>query len=352
MKRMMTMILMAGWLLTACEESAMPDVQSSEPEISQTTDYDPFSRSDHDDAEDTNSTSVGYTHGVEWENGKELVLTDAATVSFRYCVENSGKATDFGLLLLINGIRQPYRTKEEPEDDILHTFHVEKNEKQTHTILFEPIIGEPGADLSVEIVTMYHPLCSSEEKDANHFAHRILSLFPSTLTVTEQRDCIAPTICSDYTHTTITEELRREFNQMDATGRFSGENALDKTVHLEALKNGVFLTPKDYLNGKQDMTPFSMQDSISLCLYGGREPCKYRVSMYFNHAQVKGAFDGADYIDMICSRDEICMKEIDLRALDLPFDDENQFYFIAVPFYQNHNYGERMVMKSETAILK
>lgn len=51
------------------------------------------------------------------------------------------------------------------------------------------------------------------------------------------------------------------------------------------------------LEAESDFTPFNISDSITLCMYGN-EPCKYRVSMYINHELVKGAFDGADYIDI------------------------------------------------------
>lgn len=351
MKRMMTMVLSAALLFTACTDQPEVSEQDITQEHTSSTEpasgYDPFAPSDNDTA----SGSVGsFSFGVEWEDGKEFVLDYASTVSFRYYVDNSGKAADFGLLLFVNGFRQPYRTKEQTANSVLHYFDVGQNEHKIQTIEFEPIVGEKGDVLSVEILSMFCPSYIQTESSQYTFNHKIASLYPSRLQVTQNTGLSEPKVCSEYEVTPITQELRQEFNQMNAKGEYGG-NALDNGVYIETLKNDVFYTPADRLNAESDITPFTMQDSVTLCMYGGAS-CQYRVSMYLNHELIPGAFDGADYIDITPSKDSICKKEIDLEALSLPLEEYNHLYFIAVPFYTNQNYGERMVLKSATVTLK
>lgn len=351
MKRFLIAFLSAALLLTACSEKKSVNEQdmfhNEPPATEQSSEYDPFAR--HDD--DTPAAIGSFNTGVEWKEGKELVLDYAPTVSFRYYVDNSGKITDFGLLLFVNGIRQPYRTEENSENKIMHIFDVNQDERKVQTIEFEPVVGEKGDEVLVEIVSMFQPSFIQTEKSNYVFNHRISSLYPSKMDVTQETGITEPEVCSDYLDTPITEEIRQTFNIMDSTGVMSDENLLDSSVYIETLKNDVFLTPDDLLKGKHDSTPFTMNDSVTLCMYGGGESCKYRVSMYINHDLVNGAFDGADYIDITTSRDSICTKKIDIEKLDLSLEDYNHLYFIAVPFYINDNFGERMVLKSESVTL-
>jgi len=350
MKRILTILLLFAFLLTACSEKSSTDekntIQNVTSSTEQTSEYDPFARAD----DDTSSGTIGsFSCGVEWENGKELVLDYAPTVSFEYYVDNSGKDSDFGLLIFLNGVRQPYRTGENSENQIMHIFDVKQDEHQVQTIAFEPVVGEKGDEVSVEIITMFQPDYINTEKSSYGFSHRISSLYPSSLSVTQETDLIEPNVCSKYEVTPITEEMRQEFNQMSSTGGYGG-NALDSGIFIETLKNDVFYTPADRLNSESDITPFTMNDSVTLCMYGG-ELCTYRVSMYINHELVTGAFDGADYIDITPSKNSICKKVIDLKALNLSLQDDNHLYFIAVPIYTSDNFESRMVLKSASVTL-
>ena len=368
MKKHLTAVL-SVLLLTACagesavseRSTAVPETtgtedafSSSDPDSSLTADltdgYDPFASNGSDDSDVIGS----FTYGVEWKDGKELVLDYAPTVSFRYYTENGANAIDFGLLLFVNGFRQPYRTEQEPVDQILHIFDVEQNERKVQTIEFEPIVGEFGETLSVEIISMFHPSFAPTEKTRHSdliFNHRISSLFPSDLTVTEKTGLKEPAVCGAYSATEISEEMRRKYDKMDSTGGFSGENELENTVFLEILKNDVLLTPADLSELKYDQTPFNQNDSVTVCMYGGGKPCTYRVSLYLDHELVKGAFDGADYIDMTPSRDTICKKVIDPQKLNVTPDAYHHLYLIAIPFYTDKNYMERLALKSTSAVL-
>lgn len=369
MKRIMIACLSTALLLTACTENSSANeqdaVQNDPSTAEQSREYDPFAKSDVDitaavqsseydpfaQSDDDTSSSIGgsYSFGVEWEEGKELVFDYAPTVSFRYYVSNSGNATDFGLLLFVNGISQPYRTEEYSETKSMHMFDVNQDERKVQTIEFEPVIGEKGDEISVEIVTMFHPGFIQTGNSNYEFNHNISSLYPSKMRVTQETGLSEPEVCSEYEVTPITDEMRQKFNTMNSTGGYNG-NTLDNMVYIETLKNDVFYTPADLLEKEPDNTPFTLNDSVTLCMYGG-VPCKYRVSMYINHDLVMGAFDGADYIDITVSGDSICIKTIDLEKLNLSLEDYNHLYFIAVPFYTNQNYETRRVLKSASVTL-
>lgn len=304
--------------------------------------YDPFAEDSSDGEEELGAFSCG----VEWEPGRECVLDYAPTVTFPYYIENNAGRTDFGLLIFVNGFRQPYRTDSEPEDAVLHSFSVDEDERLHPKISFEPVVGEMGETLTVEIVSMFHPgfvLTDKTIHAALNFNHRILSLFPSSMTVTEQIGLRPPKVCTDYTEIPITAELR------DAYTEQSG-NQLDRLFFLEALKNDALITPRDRLTQSVPKTVFRGGDALTLCVYGGGRPYTYRVSMYLDHALVPGVFDGCDYIDMTPSADTMCKKEIDTSLLPLK-DEWSHLYFIAVPIYTDTDYANRRVEKSESAAI-
>ncbi len=137
---------------------------------------------------------------------------------------------------------------------------------------------------------------------------------------------------------------------MNAVGGNDG-NDLDSTVFLKALKNGVLITPAERMANPQNQMPFTQNDTLTLCMYGGGKPCKYCVSMYLDHQLVRGAFDGCDYIDVTPSAETMCKKTVDLTALGIADDACHHFYFIAIPFYTDHNYSERYALKSKSAAL-
>ncbi len=340
--------LLSVIMLTACSEKPVSSEQNpSAPETNrmteQTDDYDPFAA----DSRDEEETIGKFSFGVEWEKGKELVLNYAPTVSFPYYVENSASQSDFGLLIFVNGFRQPYRTDTEQDDRILHTFTVAQNERIHPNISFEPIVGEIGEVLSVEIISMFRPgfeLTDQTTDSALNFNHRIQALYPSELTVTQHTGLTGPLVCKEYATVSISEEMRADYADPDG-------NSLDRLVFLEALKNDALITPNDRMKTETAKQVFDKNDTITLCLYGGGKPCKYRVSMYLNHELVSGAFDGCDYIDMTPSADVMCKKVIDMQKLNLPQTGYSHFYFIAVPFYTNKNYDERYTVKSETAAI-
>ncbi len=94
---------------------------------------------------------------------------------------------------------------------------------------------------------------------------------------------------------------------MNAVGGNDG-NDLDSTVFLKALKNGVLITPAERMANPQNQMPFTQNDTLTLCMYGGGKPCKYCVSMYLDHQLVRGAFDGCDYIDVTPFAGTMCKR--------------------------------------------
>lgn len=354
MKRLLA-ALISVTLLTGCtEKTSAPAQSTSAPESIVRTDM--FTDSVQTDAYDPFAQNIGeseerlgaFSFGVEWKEGKELVLDYAPTVTFPYYVENSAGQTDFGLLIFVNGFRQPYRTDTEQDTQDMHIFTVAQDERIQPIISFEPIIGKKGETISVEIISMFHPrfvLTDQTTYSALGYNHRILSMYPSELTVTQETALTEPAVCSQYAEIPITKELREEYADKDG-------NRLDHTIYLEALKNDTLITPKNQKEaGGIPKAAFSPDDTVTLCMYGGGKSCKYRISMYLNHELVSGVFDGCDYIDMTPSADTMCKKEIDLRKLSLSHNAYSHFYFIAVPFYTDRNYQERYTVKSESMVI-
>ncbi|MBR5405102.1 MAG: hypothetical protein IK107_02285 [Oscillospiraceae bacterium] len=355
-------------LLTACAGNTADSGQSTAPSApavtedlftadagtqtaEQTDAYDPFA-ADNTDRETQPVRSYGFR--VDWEEGKENVLDYAPTVSFRLHAELEGTVHDMGLLIFVNGFSQPFRTDETPSDRTMHISEIPDCGEKALTVEFEPVTGELGDTLSVQIVPMLHPRfvpsgpLTGWDRMVSHSLHPI---FPSDLTVTQKTGLKPPAVCTNYQTEPVTDALRQKYDRMNSTGGYSGDNDLDNRVFLDTLKNGVLITPKDRLEQDIVQTPFTKDDTVTLCMYGGAAPCTYRVSAYLDHELIKGAFDGLDYIDMTPSRDRICKKKIAPEKVQFSPGEYHHLYFIAVPVSAGKNNREQEVLKSESAPL-
>lgn len=352
----------AALLLTGCGAAPSADGQSSSPQVktadvpssdtetAQTTAYDPFAE---DDSDSDGLMIRSWGSGADWKDGRMYVLDYAPTVSLRCYEELDGAVNDVGLLLFVNGFSQPYRTDEEPFVQTMHIAEVPPGERKYITVEFEPVAGELGDTLSVEIITMLHPrfMPTPQTKESELFiSHSLHPFMPSKLSVTEKTGVTEPAVCTDYTAEPVTEALRKQYLVMGSTGSYSGENRLDSTVFLEVTQNAGIVTPAGMLGGAARELSFSADAPVTLCMLGGQR-CTYRVSLFADHELVHGAFDGCDYLDMTPAPDTLCKKEIDLGTLGLPAEGQHHIYFAAVPFYTGKNAGEEVIKSVSAALL-
>ena len=234
----------------------------------------------------------------------------------------------------------------------MHIWDVGRDETLNCTISFSPVTGELGDTVSVDIITMLRPrfvptgvLLGADRM----ICHSLHPVYPSTMKITAETGLTEPDICTDYKSEIVTEEFRKKYDKRSWNGG-TGTNELDSTVYLEALKNDVIVTPADRYSGAVSETPFTQDDSLTLCMYGGGSGSTYRVSAYLDHELIRGAFDGADYIDLTPSRDTICKKQIAPELLDTGDGKSHFLYFIAISAVRDPN-AVKWPIKSDTVLI-
>ncbi|MDR0918962.1 MAG: hypothetical protein LBM93_06885, partial [Oscillospiraceae bacterium] len=305
-----------------------------------TTENDPFAVSE----EEESSVFASWGADMDWEEGKYYEFNYAPEITFTRLVHSYGKRGNFGLVMYINGILQPCKL-DNSEEKLLHIYELD-NEEKKQTISFSPVVGEKGDKLYVEICKIYDPnFVPSSPYPHYKFSHEFNNM-TVTVDVTETTGKTYPPICTNYVKEPVTEEIRNGFQN-----EWKPENDLDRMDFVKTLKNGNFYTTEDYANGQADQTPFEVTDSVEIALYGGGEPCMYRVSMYINHQLVKGAFDGMDYIDMEMSKNYISRKQVDYKNSGIKLNEYNFIYFVAVPLYGEYAPTEKRLWNSDSVTL-
>jgi hypothetical protein len=320
------------------QNNTSDDNISTTEKPAQTTEYDPFAEAEEPE------TFPGWGGGIQWEEGQEKVLDYAPVISFQKELHCDNGRQNFGVMLFVNGINQPLKL-DNSEEKMMHIVELE-NESVIQTMTFSPVVGEKGDKIYLQTVTMYDPNFVPASSNPDYkFSHDIRGI-PASIDVTETTEKTTPPICTDYVKEPVTDEIRAEFQN-----QWKADNYLDTQNYVKTLKNGVLNTPADYINGEIPQTPFESTDSVEVALYGGGEPCMYRVSMYINHELVKGAFDGMDYIDMEMSKNNISRKKVDYKNSGINLNEYNFIYFVAVPFYDNYPMEEKWVLKSDSVTL-
>ena len=106
------------------------------------------------------------SHGIidpDPQTGK-LVYNDAP-VTCTYMLNNEGAKTEWGIVIYVNGVQQPYTVDNGAQESVCHIFTVGEKSRKDLKITFTPIIGKSGQDLSVIFATVLKPSYILEEKE-------------------------------------------------------------------------------------------------------------------------------------------------------------------------------------------
>lgn len=226
-------------------------------------------------------------HGVidpDPQTGK--LVYNGAPVSCTYMLNNEGSKAEWGIVIYVNGVQQPYAVDNMDEEKVCHVFTVEEHSRRDVKIVFTPIIGKSGQDLSVIFATVLKPSYVLDEKEIS--------------------------TGYGYYHSHSTGLTMQLIMNQDAPGGGSVDVLSGKATvgsNIPEWADGSNET-EVFLDGdKEAVYAKSDTDAKLMLSIIGRDNHKYRVSFYINHHLIP-VFNGHSYLDLDIQKDKICTYDI------------------------------------------
>lgn len=120
-----------------------------------------------------------FSHGVTSPDPEQgIIECDGEYVSFDYTFNNGDLPSNFGMLLFLDGMIQPYSTDENDTVQVMHIIKLQPGEEKTINICFAPITAEKSRS-SLYITAVYdaeNALADAEKQ--NGFVHHLSQSLP------------------------------------------------------------------------------------------------------------------------------------------------------------------------------
>ena len=142
-KQFLSFFLVAALMLTSCvAQDAPPEKELHEGSIIQ---------------------EYGYSHELTSIDvlSEELVFS-GQPITFDYTFENGNTAANFGMLLFLNGVLQPFDLDNSGQDDHIKYMQIEANSEKSISVSFTPITGSTGDRLPLHIVVIFDAMKTIE----------------------------------------------------------------------------------------------------------------------------------------------------------------------------------------------
>lgn len=109
----------------------------------------------HNTDENDSEVFLEYSHGVSSPDPEYGVIACSNNVaSFEYVFQNGELPSNFGLLLFLDGMLQPYSTDERSDVRLMHIVELQPGEEKSIEILFKPVVTQ-NARSSLYIAAIY-----------------------------------------------------------------------------------------------------------------------------------------------------------------------------------------------------
>ncbi len=260
---------------------------------------------------DSEAISLGtFSFGIVSENNEKQVYEyDGNELHIPFQVTGLDKelSSDFGLMVFVDGILQPYKTLkmngEETKEQYMHQFNLKNEEKHEFDIVFTPVTGEKGERVGVVFATILKPdFIPQDEQRVNYGIYHSLS---ANLAQEIHYQC-EPTIKkellknSNYTVGDIPQEVIAKLANFRTDDDY---NTLDSNfvTELSSLDKGAGTIEMIRANNGKVKLEFR--------IYGGQE-ATYRTTFFIDHKPVR--VEGADYLETKTAKGKMCSAELEL----------------------------------------
>ena len=327
---------MVSILLVSCTKNGEIDVKNIEDGMTEN----PF---DVPKSETELLGSIG--HGLNFDLGEnEYIKYTGKEVELEYYIELEGNVRNVGFLIFLSGEPQPYKLKGKEENyDYLHELNLEKD-KDNITFQFEPVTGEKGDVLELQIVSIYNPnfIPDMIETSAYGVYHRALSTVvdrfklekPSTIQNTDLKEFESKYVVAA---STLSENITEDFINSEIN---KGKQKFD----MEYLNKNVLSVTK--FNGEKIFSNINLNDNdtlkISYYLFGVPN-AEYTTTFFVNHEPIYS-------IDNTLQKGKTEIINLDIGVDEL--DEFSSFYAISVPKYER-KYKDELVtfIKTDSVLL-
>ena len=202
-------------------------------------------------------------------------------IPFQVAGMDTKGSADFGLLVFLDGISQPYRIEESngtsSKEQVMHKFYLEGEASKQFEIVFTPVIGEEGEKVSIVFSTIFQPDYTPQNEEITNYGvyHDLNATLPQEVYFkVEPPNSSQRSIHSASVSQEIPEEIKSQNNLFQTNGSSDIFDEITVADLLPAEESSEKIAAK---NGKAKM---------KFRLYGGPE-VTYRTTIFVNHIPVQ-----------------------------------------------------------------
>ena len=267
-------------------------------------------------SENIGEVYLEYSHGVTSPDPEQGIIKcagDCASFDYTFC--NGDLPSNFGLLLFLDGMIQPYSTSEDNTAQVMHIFELQPAEEKTVSILFTPI-SQTVSQSSLYITAIYDAQNNLvDAANSNPFAHHLSQTLPFWVEHVSAQSQLSYESIEFSPH--IVQNLDTYYSEYNELPEYG----------LIAMNFG------------------SCEDKPSLCLrvYATEDSdADYRIYLFENHTPV--IWENQMYQDIHIAAHSYTEMTLELDCLST----ESFYYAIAVPLGIEDRWNAPHVQKSES----
>ncbi len=301
-------------LLAGCSGNSAAGQKTEESDTSANVSSDPADLFD----QDSSAMEIGsFSYGWPDERDVFTYSGEPLVIPFKLTGTTEGSPQEVGLLLFVDGIAQPYSAVlsdgTELADAYMQTFMLEQDVENIFDLVFQPVTGRAGDNLSIQAVTILRPSYLPEGAENPNYGLYHSANMTIPLQIAFEKDAPAEgqnTAANSYEIVDIPKSIT------DSDEYFGLENSKDTNIYLSVI-------PAEDENSS---VIYSRDGSVTfkVRLYGGPE-ADHNITVFVNHQPVQ--VDGAASLLVRTQKDKMVEATITLDAS--AFGVNNTIYAIA-----------------------
>lgn len=260
-------------------------------------------------------------------------------IPFRVSGMNEKNNSDFGLMVFVDGVLQPYKIAdvngETGEEQTMQKFSLANEETKEFNIILPPVTGKAGDRIGINFCTIFKPdfMPQDEKKPLYGNYHQLSSTIPQEIYF--KTDALNPKAINNYTNA-VFMNISQEIIDKDKASGGSGDFS-DSYPRAQLLQENEDL---NRLNAQEGKVKFKLQ------IYGGGETT-YRFSLFLNNKPIQ--IMGCDVIDITTQRNKMAVAELELETSE--FAELSTLYAVGIPCGKDYLSSNNLPIKTSSVLL-
>lgn len=287
-----------------------------ETTINTSSGFNPFESMDEQNSGNS-ITNAEFAFGTSVQ---ELKYT-GTDLEFEYEIENGSVECEVGIMVVIDGIPQKYRTDTDNSEQYVHSYKLSKDTTEIFKIYVNPSVGKSGETLLLNTLSILNPSFSPDPQ-AIEYANNLKINESGYIPVHFMQDA-SEDILQGEEATTVSEIPENIVKEIEMAGG-DIKSGVDPYLYFDSLNSDDTRKIKLDNNSKLKMT---------LNGFGGTSN-KYRIFIFDNNTVIPFS-DGTSYIEMQYIPDKLTSISIEIDNNKLLKN--SSLYAIAFPVVENTN---------------